>query len=100
MLNRRSLITGLISLVAAPAIVRAGSLMPVKALDDAAFEFSPYYTVIPINAPLYNDLAVMMREVTRAYLQNEYHISVRPRFSTECGSAVRWRGYAKTTHQL
>lgn len=29
-LSRRSLITGLISLVAAPAIVRAGSLMPVK----------------------------------------------------------------------
>lgn len=31
-LNRRSLITGLISLVAAPAIVRAGSLMPVKTM--------------------------------------------------------------------
>lgn len=29
-MNRRELITGLISLVAAPAIVRAGSLMPVK----------------------------------------------------------------------
>lgn len=28
--TRRSLITGLIALVAAPAIVRAGSLMPVK----------------------------------------------------------------------
>ncbi len=32
-LNRRSLITGLISLVAAPAIVRAGSLMPVKLVE-------------------------------------------------------------------
>ena len=29
-MNRRGFITGLISLVAAPAIVRAGSLMPVK----------------------------------------------------------------------
>jgi hypothetical protein len=29
--NRRGFITGLISLVAAPAIVRAGSLMPIKA---------------------------------------------------------------------
>ena len=29
-LSRRSLITGLISLVAAPAIVRASSLMPAK----------------------------------------------------------------------
>ena len=32
MLNRRSLITGLISLVAAPAIVRPTSIMPIKAL--------------------------------------------------------------------
>lgn len=76
MLNRRSFITNLISLVAAPAIVRAGSLMPVKALDDAAFEFSPYYTVIPINAPLYNDLAVMMREMQRMYLQGDYYCFV------------------------
>jgi hypothetical protein len=29
-LSRRSIITGLVSLVAAPAIVRAGSLMPVS----------------------------------------------------------------------
>lgn len=32
MLNRRGLITGLISLAAAPAIVRASSLMPVKVI--------------------------------------------------------------------
>ena len=31
-LNRRSIITGLISLVAAPAIVRATSIMPVRAV--------------------------------------------------------------------
>jgi hypothetical protein len=31
-LSRRSLITGLVSLVAAPAIVRAGILMPVKSM--------------------------------------------------------------------
>lgn len=33
MIERRSFITGLIALVAAPAIVRAGSLMPVKIID-------------------------------------------------------------------
>lgn len=33
-MNRRSLITGLIAFVSAPAIVRAGSLMPVKPMDD------------------------------------------------------------------
>lgn len=33
-LSRRSLITGLISFVAAPAIVRAASLMPVRAFEE------------------------------------------------------------------
>ena len=37
-MNRRSLITGLISLVAAPAIVRAGSLMPVKNMIVPVFD--------------------------------------------------------------
>lgn len=31
-MNRRELITGLVTLVAAPAIVRAGSLMPIKSM--------------------------------------------------------------------
>lgn len=33
--SRRSLITGLVSLIAAPAIVRAASLMPVKPIPGA-----------------------------------------------------------------
>ena len=33
MLNRRSLITGLISFVAAPAIVRVANIMPIKVID-------------------------------------------------------------------
>ncbi len=33
MVHRRGLITGLISLVAAPAIVRVSSLMPVKVME-------------------------------------------------------------------
>ena len=32
--SRRSFITGLVSFVAAPAIVKASSLMPVKSLDN------------------------------------------------------------------
>jgi hypothetical protein len=32
-INRRKLITGLVSFIAAPAIVRVGSLMPVKAVE-------------------------------------------------------------------
>ncbi len=46
--NRRGFITGLISLVAAPAIVRVLSLMPVKAIEDAEFDWSPFYTAYPI----------------------------------------------------
>lgn len=34
MIERRSFLTGLIAIVAAPAIVRAGSLMPVKQMID------------------------------------------------------------------
>jgi len=41
-LNRRSLITGLISFVAAPAIVRAQSIMPVK-LMAPEFQVPPVY---------------------------------------------------------
>jgi hypothetical protein len=44
-MNRRGFITGLISLVAAPAIARAGSLMPVKQMPDVSvrFNLSRYY---------------------------------------------------------
>lgn len=38
-LSRRSLITGLVSFVAAPATVRVSSLMPVKAYDPEICEF-------------------------------------------------------------
>lgn len=40
MIGRGSFITGLVSLVAAPAIVRAGSLMPVKADKLSPSEFN------------------------------------------------------------
>jgi len=39
--SRRSLITGLVSFLAAPAVVRAASLMPVKALDEITFQGVP-----------------------------------------------------------
>lgn len=41
MISRRGLITGLISLAAAPAIIRASSLMPVKTYDAAVWNFLP-----------------------------------------------------------
>jgi hypothetical protein len=75
MINRRGLITGLISFVAAPAIVRATSIMPVKAMraeswfDAVAADLSPdrleelraminrefRYIRVAINENLYGD---------------------------------------------
>jgi hypothetical protein len=54
--TRRSLITGLIALVAAPAIVRAGSLMPVKqmlepAVVDLIEPFTPRWATYDIYPP-------------------------------------------------
>lgn len=40
--TRRKLITGLVSLIAAPAIVRASSLMPVKAMVSTVDDFEFY----------------------------------------------------------
>lgn len=44
-LSRRGLITGLVSLIAAPAIVRANSLMPIssRALKPRIVQFDPIY---------------------------------------------------------
>lgn len=41
-IGRRGFITGLISLAAAPAIVRASSLMPVKQMSPALVSFEQY----------------------------------------------------------
>jgi len=59
MLSRRGLIGSLISLAAAPAIVRASSLMPVKVMEPTlaldgvpvefdSFEFSGFYSLVPL----------------------------------------------------
>jgi hypothetical protein len=58
-LSRRGLITGLISFVAAPAIVRAASLMPVKALE-AEFEFSGFYSLY--STGFYGEMCAITRE--------------------------------------
>lgn len=57
-LSRRSIITGLVALVAAPAIVRAGSLMPVKVMIE------PYGTgpMVLITVPYLDRLFRMLAE--------------------------------------
>ncbi len=68
MTTRRSFITGLISFVAAPAIVRAGSLMPVKVMEPTLSiedilrqRMDAAYAVMQdnLNRNLYGDLPVI-----------------------------------------
>lgn len=71
-LSRRSLITGLVSLVAAPAIVRASSLMPVKAMPPANWLDQAYsLTKTQIDRNLYADLTDVTRQafVPRLYVK-------------------------------
>lgn len=60
MMERRSFITGLISLVAAPAIVRAGSLMPVRTMVAEPM-------IIPVHPDVWRDLLAEQREINSGY---------------------------------
>ena len=66
-LNRRSFFSGLAAAFAAPAIVRAASIMPVKAL---ILPPEPEL-IIPISSGLYADLTDMTRAafVPRLFVQ-------------------------------
>lgn len=62
-LSRRKLIGSLISLVAAPAIVRVSSIMPVKAVDDVLFSWSGNgYEVVGMSGPMDDLLKARMNE--------------------------------------
>lgn len=70
MFSRRALIGSLISLVAAPAIVRVSSIMPVKAIETDIYE----EVARSISRQLYGDLADITRKafVPRLFVQ-VYH---------------------------
>jgi hypothetical protein len=67
MMNRRSLITGLISLVAAPAIVRAESLMPVRAVD----LFEPQYTRFSATHPTKEGARLLARWISDSIFESD-----------------------------
>lgn len=58
-LARRSFLTGLVGLVAAPAIVRVASIMPVRAM----VEPDPY--VIMVHPDMWRDLVEAQNEINR-----------------------------------
>lgn len=61
-LSRRKLIGSLISLVAAPAIVRVSSIMPVKAGDDTLFTLHRYGYVVTGTGPMDSLLNARLNE--------------------------------------
>jgi hypothetical protein len=84
-LSRRSLITGLASFVCAPAIVRASSIMPVKAFkfsmaDGRAMQFA------------YNDLQQMWTEIA--------DLVVNPPFPTSLEIKLRREEMARALGDL
>jgi hypothetical protein len=72
MLNRRSLITGLISLVAAPAIVRPTSIMSIKAL------------------PTVEDLDALARKQLAGYLVAVTRQAFVPRFFVSADLTIKY----------
>jgi hypothetical protein len=49
-LPRRKFLTGLSALIAAPAIVRAASIMPVRSfVEDSGFELSGFSSFLPLD---------------------------------------------------
>lgn len=70
-LPRRKFLAGLAGIIAAPAIVRAASIMPVRSYDE--MEFSGFFSRIPVDQlpdiSLYQQLVVITRRaiVPRLY---------------------------------
>lgn len=60
MIGRRGFITGLISLVAAPAIVRAGSLMPVKVMIEPVWRSFAEIDEVYGHGPLMNAMPYLI----------------------------------------
>ena len=73
MINRRGLITGLISFVAAPAIVRATNIMPVKAIPGG----TGFNDVNVFKPTVASDLSPDRLERLHAMLCRQYRITRR-----------------------
>jgi hypothetical protein len=69
MLNRRGFIGGLIGLVAAPMIVRAASLMPVKAIPNDL----PWQEEVLRNLRQGNPIILKSRQIGLSSVMKVYH---------------------------
>ena len=97
MIDRRTLLTGLASIIAAPAIVRASSLMPIKAWDDLGDWFDPSrgtpLTLLEWSQRLspegcFDEIAHLLQQANEVMRDLEWHsIGEWP-----AGRTVAWRG--------
>jgi hypothetical protein len=71
-MDRRQLITGLISLVAAPAIVRVSSIMPVRVMGP--LYYSTAYRIVAIT----RGTAICSIEDPRVLVPHQHVLYVRP----------------------
>lgn len=69
MISRRGLITGLVSLVAAPAIVRVTSIMPVKSYEVNSYLYPTKFEYSELEFP-YVGMRLWSEEIAKAV--NEY----------------------------
>lgn len=61
-LSKRSFIIGALSALAAPAIVRAASLMPVRSISENIFAEAHWIEHIPMSPDMYSDLIAVTRK--------------------------------------
>lgn len=77
MINRRGLITGLISFVAAPAIVKATSIMPISSYKEMIFDIETFppgeYDVYTMQVVMKDGILITdfkLAEETRKYIRS------------------------------
>ncbi len=67
MIARRSILTGLVALVAAPAIVKVSSLMPVNAALQPRFDYMSLNEITREAVRLFKDSNVFLKELDAQY---------------------------------
>lgn len=98
MINRRGLITGLISFVAAPAIVRAESLMPVKAVKLPIFHIGDIVTFDGIHT--FNRVTLESTDVLQQFVVTFCHEKKLSVYPFKDGLGIGESGLISSEHAL
>ena len=89
--NRRGFITGLASLIVAPAIVRVESIMPVKVINEQLTYEEVVEAAVKFSGKLFKITAV---NSDKFYLEPESKITlVKPYDGFKVGDIITFKGY-------